>query len=152
MANLGIQSVKLAGSNVSLDTIPLAPRDISIFIVLSKHLSIDSHASFTTVASAVYQSLPVDTSRASKVRVFLESTNQGTLLVYYTESLVRYVGDANVKWRAESVTGVLDPESGKYIYEWTKDAPIQSVKYKYTETASVGAIWGGVGLTEKAVV
>lgn len=131
--------VKLTDNTVKDQSIQ---KDFSRFITL--HTDPVSSSPLATTASAVYASLPYNVSKVFRTRVFLQSNNNGALIVFYS-----YEG---TNWIATTVTGTLDSVSAKYIYEWTKDAPIVQVKYQYTETAAIGAIYGGVAILEKVVV
>lgn len=99
------------------------------------------HVAQVTTASGTYESEPLDVPSVSRICAVLQSNNNGTFLAMYTF-------DKTV-WFATTVTGVLDPDNGRYNFEWIKDAPVIQVKYKYTETASVGLFTGGFAITEK---
>ena len=102
------------------------------------------HPAQVTTASGEFESIPLDVQLVSCVRMLVQSNNNGVLNAMYTLD--------KVNWFSIPVTPYQDVASGRYIYEWTKEAPLIQVKYKYTETASVGNLTGGFATCEKVGV
>lgn len=124
-------------TNSSLDVIAsFKQKEFSIFTLL--------HDTISTTPSTSYGSLPLNVAKNNKVTVLAETTNNGTFTVLYS-----YDGS---KFFAKPVTGALDSESGKYVYEWSTTEPIVVIKYKFTEGTNSGVLYGGVSTVERVVL
>lgn len=117
------------------DVTPFFPREVMTTVVLQDG---------ATTAAQVFNSLKVPTTTAFKATILIESTNNVAVRLFYSPD--------GVKELAKDITGVADVASGKFIYTITLDAPIYYLRFRATETATAGYVYGSVTLLERKAV
>lgn len=113
---------------------PFSNKNIQFFCLLT-----DTTA---TSAAQVVASPQLNVTGASKVTIFFQSNNQGTLKVSYSLDGTKVV--------TQPVTGELN--GSVYLYTLEISNPLIWISYEYKETDAAGSVYGGVQIIESTVI
>lgn len=147
LAAAALGRAAIAITEADKDVKSFISRDLSRFFMLHGTLT---DTAIPTVASTTYTSLTRPFTASKQIKFSLNSVNNGTLSIYYSVD--------GVNFKEEVITGASGNVMmggtlvNRILYERTIAGPIISAFYRYVETASAGAIFGGITSLESVVV